>query len=52
LHGQHAAYTVAQLKAFKSGDRSNDANSAMRIVALRMTDEQIEAVSDYIQGLY
>ncbi len=52
LHGQHAAYTKAQLKAFKSGDRSNDANSAMRIAALRMTDEQIEAVSEYIQGLY
>jgi cytochrome c553 len=52
LQGQHAAYTKAQLIAFKSGDRSNDANSAMRIAALRMTDEQIEAVSEYIQGLH
>jgi cytochrome c553 len=52
LHGQQATYTAAQLKAFKSVTRNNDVNASMRIIAARMTDEQIEAVSEYIQGLY
>jgi len=52
LHGQQAAYTALQLKAFKSEARNNDSNASMRIIAARMTDGQIEAVSEYIQGLY
>lgn len=52
LSGQHAEYTTAQLKAFKSEIRSNDLNSTMRNVARNMTNEEIEAVSDYIQGLH
>jgi len=52
LDGQHAEYTAMQLKAFRSGQRSNDPNKIMRIVAGKMTDKEIEAVSSYIQGLY
>jgi len=52
LSGQHAPYDVKQLKAFRSGDRSNDPNKIMRIVAAHMTDKEISAVADYIQGLY
>ncbi len=52
LSGQHAAYTATQLRAFRSGERSNDANKAMRVVAERMTDAEIKAVSEYIQGLH
>ena len=52
LHGQQATYTATQLKTYKSGDRSNDLNSVMRLIAARMTDSQMEAVADYIQGLY
>ena len=51
LRGQHAEYTVGQLKMFKKGERDNDTNSVMRSIASRMTKEQIEAVSEYIQGL-
>ncbi len=51
LAGQHAEYTSLQLKAFKSGERSNDQNSVMQTIAGSMTDAQIEAVSEYIQGL-
>ena len=36
---------------FKKGERNNDTNSVMRSIASRMTKEQIEAVSEYIQGL-
>ena len=52
VHGQQATYTATQLKTFKSGDRSNDVNGVMRLIASRMSDSQIEAVSEYMQGLY
>ncbi|MCI0401417.1 MAG: cytochrome c4 [Gammaproteobacteria bacterium] len=52
LGGQHAAYTAKQLRAFKSGERANDPNSMMRMIAERMSDEEIEAVADYISGLH
>jgi cytochrome c553 len=31
--------------------RANDPNKMMRMVALKMTDAEIKAVSDYIAGL-
>jgi cytochrome c553 len=52
LAGQHAEYTAIQLKAFKSEERNNDANNVMRSIAGPMTNAQIEAVSEYIQGLH
>ena len=52
LSGQHADYTVLQLKAFRAGERANDAGSMMRGVAKKMTDAEIEAVAQYIQGLH
>jgi len=52
LAGQHAAYTQAQLNAFRSAARKNDANGVMRTVVSRMTEEEIRAVSEYIQGLH
>ena len=52
LAGQHADYTVLQLKAFKAEERSNDTNKVMRSIASSMTNAQIEAVSEYIQGLH
>ncbi len=50
--GQHAAYTATQLKAFKSEERNNDENNVMRSITGPMTNAQIEAVSEYIQGLH
>ena len=52
LSGQHAEYIVAQLKAFRSGTRENDVNAAMRGVAGRLSDHEIEAVADYIAGMH
>ncbi len=49
LAGQHAAYTEAQLLAFRSGTRKN--NAQMMGVVAGMTDADIKAVSDYIAGL-
>jgi cytochrome c553 len=49
LAGQHQDYTVAQLQAFKSGLRSNSVQ--MTTLAKRMSDEEMQAVADYIAGL-
>lgn len=51
LKGQHTAYTVAQLQAFRAGQRANDAGTMMRNVAARMTDAEMAAVAEYITGL-
>lgn len=51
LNGQHADYTAVQLKNFRAGARANDAGSMMRGVAEKMSDAEIEAVAQYIQGL-
>lgn len=51
LSGQHADYTSVQLKNFRAGSRANDAGSMMRGVAKMMSDAEVEAVAQYIQGL-
>ncbi len=51
LAGQHAEYTSSQLKAFRVGQRANDAAQMMRGVAAKMSDQEIAAVSEYIAGL-
>jgi cytochrome c553 len=51
IGGQHAAYVRQQLKSFANGDRSNDANRFMRVVAKRLSDEEIDAVAAYLAGL-
>ncbi|MCU7553630.1 cytochrome c4 [Alteromonas sp. ASW11-19] len=52
ISGQHAAYTEAQLKAFRSGTRHNDMNGMMRDIASKLTDEDIEILSNYVAGLH
>lgn len=52
LSGQWAEYTKLQLMAFKSEARANDLNAVMRDVATKMSNDEIEAVSNYIQGLH
>ncbi len=49
LHGQHADYTLAQLKAFRSGERANA--PMMMAISAKMSDAEMAAVADYIQGL-
>jgi cytochrome c553 len=52
LAGQHAPYTYNQLKAFHDGTRSSDPNSMMRNMVRKMSDAEMQAVAEYIQGLY
>jgi len=51
LSGQFAEYIDTQMKAFRDGVRKNDPNSMMRTIAIKMTDPEIKAVSDYAAGL-
>jgi cytochrome c553 len=51
LAGQHPEYVATQLKAFRAGERANDANNMMRAVAARLTDKEIAAVAEYLSGL-
>ncbi len=51
IHGQHATYVEAQLKAYRNGTRQTDQNQMMRGVAKLLTDEEIAAVASYVQGL-
>ncbi|MEO5343772.1 MAG: cytochrome c4 [Gammaproteobacteria bacterium SHHR-1] len=51
LSGQHAAYVEKALKDFRDGNRSTDLNKMMRDLAGKMSDTEIAAVSQYVQGL-
>jgi cytochrome c553 len=51
LAGQGQAYTVQQLADFKSGKRSNDRAHVMRLIAGRLTDDEMKAVAEYVAGL-
>lgn len=51
LAGQHQEYTIAQLTAFRSGARKNSPQMMMETIAKRMTDDEIQAVADYVAGL-
>lgn len=52
LSGQHAAYLVKQLKAFRSGKRVDNQHHMMSTITKKMTDADIDAVASYISGLY
>ena len=54
VSGQPIPYTVAQLKQFREGRRTSDErfNGMMRDVASKLTDSEIEAVANYMLGLY
>lgn len=51
LAGQYAEYSAAQLQSFRSGERANDPNSMMRVIAGKLSDREIKAVAEYIAGL-
>lgn len=53
IAGQHADYLAAQLDAYRSKERTTDGDTQMmRNVAARLTDDDIKAVTSYIQGLH
>lgn len=52
LAGQHAGYIKSQLQAFHQGERHNDAGMMMRNIAANMSEEEMTAVAEYIEGLH
>jgi len=51
IGGQHATYVAVQLRNYKSGTRNNDPNAMMRTIAAGLSEDEIDAVASYIQGL-
>lgn len=49
LGGQHSEYVEATLKAFRDGTRRN--NLPMQQIAARLSDAEMRAVAEYMQGL-
>lgn len=55
LAGQHAVYTAKMVTQFRAGENWGEGDSASQImagVAAELTDEEIQAVASYIEGLY
>ena len=54
ISGQRFDYVVAQLVAYREGRRKTDDayGGMMRDVAARLTDTEIAAVANYVQGVY
>lgn len=52
IAGQNAKYLILQLQAFKQQQRQNDLNEIMQTISARMSQEDMEAVSYYMQGLH
>ncbi len=55
IGGQHASYTAARLTAFRDGlvwGKDKNANVVMSQVAKNLSDEEIQGLSTYLQGLH
>lgn len=51
ISGQHAAYAEKALKDFRGKTRTNDTQEMMQGVTAKMSDAEVAAVAQYIQGL-
>ncbi|MFW6093261.1 MAG: c-type cytochrome [Pseudomonadota bacterium] len=54
ISGQPVDYTIAQLTAYREGERTTDEQYGrmMRNVAGRLTDTEIEMLANYLRGLH
>lgn len=54
VSGQHATYVANTLRAYANGTRRSDAsvNNMMQEIAVGLSDEEIDAVASYLQGLH
>lgn len=51
IAGQHSEYVLAQLRAFRTEERTKDPNNVMHMIASRMSEREMRAVSEFISGL-
>ena len=55
LSGQHSVYVAKSLTRFRAGENWGEKDAPSQVMngsAARLTDEEIQAVSSYIQGLH
>ncbi|WP_192035844.1 c-type cytochrome [Halomonas sp. YLGW01] len=52
LSGQKTDYLVSTLQDFAAGERANDPSAIMRTIAAKMSDRDMQAVSQYVLGLH
>lgn len=50
IGGQHKDYLRGQLINFRDGDRGNSPGGVMNIITQKLTDEELDALADYISG--
>jgi cytochrome c553 len=51
IGGQRKVYLHSQLVGWKLGERQNSPNGVMNRIAGRLSDDEIEALADYLSGL-
>ena len=52
LNAQHSEYIYSQLNVFRlMEDQPSASYASMRAISVKLTDEEMKAVADYIQGL-
>ena len=52
LNAQHSDYILSQLNRFRVlEDEPGTVYAPMRAISVRLTEEEMKAVADYIQGL-
>jgi len=51
ITGQHAEYTMAQIKAYRSGERTGGMSAHMKIASSIYEEEQYRAIALYLESL-
>ena len=51
ITGQNADYLARQLRLYAASERRNDVYQRMRIIAAKLTDEEIEGLASYYRGV-
>jgi cytochrome c553 len=50
IGGQQKDYLRGQLVNFRKGDRTNSPNGIMNRITQKLTDDELEALADYVSG--
>ena len=51
VNGQSKEYTAAQIKMIKDGTRAGGLTAAMKALVATLTDEEIDAISEYLSAI-
>lgn len=52
IAGQYATYARAQFGAFRDGSRQNDVAAVMREITRRLSDDEVKALSSYLEAAH